>query len=164
MKFYKLRKEVKKSWDSNWATLVHDRDIYFKAINAVVQTYSPRLFRWHSAGDIPDVNYWFRMKSLATEHPNTKFMAFTKAYDTLKQARVRGEQYTPANLTVILSGWPGMIVPKELSNTYPTAWMNDPKRPDTNIPNTAIPCSGKCDSCGVCWVLKAGQSVLFEHH
>jgi hypothetical protein len=164
MKFYKLRKEVKRSWDGNWAALEQNRGAYFEAVSQAISRHQPRLFRWHSAGDIPDVNYWYRMHRLAVQHPGTKFMAFTKAYDTLAWARLYGDQTLPGNLTVLLSGWPGMETPQALKQVYPTAWMNDPKKPDPNIPVDAIPCSGKCETCGVCWALRPGQSVVFDRH
>ena len=163
MKFYKIRKEVKNSWDSNWEALVTDRHKYFESIAEAIGKVKPKMFRWHSAGDIPDINYLFRMEAVAVQFPDTKFMCFTKQLEIVFDAeRMSTGMIRP--IRYVLSGWPGFNVPKQLRKMFPTAWLCDERDPDPNIPTDSLPCSGGCETCGVCWALKPGQSVMFLKH
>lgn len=165
MKFYRLRKNVKASWDSNWDALQQDRCRFFQIISDAVGLVKPKMFRWHSAGDIIDVNYMFRMEEIARDYPETKFMCFTKkhslVYDFDQEMKGYGE--TPAT-QIILSAWPGIILPERLKREHPVAYMYDKKNEDPEIPETALPCGGGCEKCGVCWLMKPGQSVQFDRH
>ena len=161
-KFADLRPSCRDSWESNWKALMRDRDRYFNAIELALIRKRPRLFRWHSAGDIPDGDYLMRVLALAKHYPWVKFMAFTKKYD-LAGLNVNSRN-RPKNLAVVLSGWPGVTIPGAIRRRFPTAWMRDPKHPDPQIPADARPCGGGCDKCGLCWNLKAGESVVFKKH
>lgn len=163
MKFYKIRKEVKKSWDSNWAVLQERRDLYFDAIAQAVDKVKPKMFRWHSAGDIPNFNYIMNMEDVARRNPDTRFMCFTKNYDLMSMLRAH-KGLVSGNSRYIVSAWPGMELEEWVKGLYPVAWMHDEKNPDPNIPEDALPCSGGCETCGVCWALKPGQSVVFDKH
>jgi len=165
MKFYRLRKNVKTSWDSNWEALQRDRNRYFEIITNAIRMVKPKMFRWHSAGDIIDLNYLFRMEDVARRNPETKFMAFTKKYDLVFDADKEFKEYrTVPHTQIILSAWPGMIIPEHLKREHPVAYMYDAKNVDPEIPETALPCGGGCEKCGVCWLMKPGQSVVFDRH
>lgn len=164
MKFYGLRANVRKAWDANWHKLMTARPDYFDAIYEAVRKRKPALFRWHSAGDIPDADYLKCVVGVADWCPDTAFMVFTKKYDLIAQCPLLRRGRKPANLTVVLSMWPGVKIPASISRRFPKAWMLDPKRPDPRIPATARECGGGCDTCGLCWHLKPGQSVVFHKH
>lgn len=161
MKAYRQYKESRAAWDHNWKMVMTDRDNYFRQIEKHVLRKQPDLFRWHSAGDIPDSDYLARVRNLAhrCESTETQFTLFTKKYDLLKVRAPR----TP-NLTIIASAWPGLDMPNWLWTDYPIAYMRDPDYLDPRIPDSAILCSGKCDTCGLCWGLGPGQAVVFNKH
>lgn len=160
--FYRFRQNVRDSWESNWRVLMRDRDRYFGAVEDALLRKRPKMFRWHSAGDIPDSDYLRRMLVIAKHYPWVKFMVFTKKYDIVGLNVRAGNR--PKNLAVVLSGWPGVTIPPAIRRRFPTAWMRDPKNPDPQIPVTAQLCSGKCETCCRCWNLVAGESVVFKKH
>lgn len=161
MKAYRQYKGTKAAWDHNWKMVMTDRDNYFHQIIEHVQEKKPALFRWHSAGDIPDGDYLNRVITAAfiCRNVDTQFMLFTKKYSLL-----RNPVMPMPNLTIIVSAWPGLEMPNWLWVKYPVAYMRDPDFLDPRIPESAITCSGKCETCGLCWGLKPGQSVVFDKH
>ena len=164
-KAYRTYPNVRKAWDENWKLLMTDRDRFFIEIIDAIKKKKPEIFRWHSAGDIPDSSYLRRMFAIAHTFPGTKFMAFTKQYDIVDTTiNRRSSFWRPENMTIIVSAWPRLELPMRLRRRFPVAWMHDPLDPDTRIPKKATPCSGKCSSCLLCWGLRKGQSVVFEKH
>lgn len=163
MKFYRLRTQVRKCWDGNWDVLQRDRHRYFEIIADAVKLAKPKMFRWHAAGDIVDLNYLFRMEAVAYQFPDTKFMCFTKKLNFVLDAdRMSTGMARP--IKYVLSGWPKFDIPNVLRKAHPTAWMRDKKNVDPNIPKDAMPCPGGCDTCGLCWAMKPGQSVQYDRH
>ena len=159
-KFYKLRSGVRKCWDGNYAAWVADPDKYFADIADKIRKNRPKLFRFHCGGDIPSPGYLRRMQILAHKYPKTKFLAFTKRYAWV--ATDKG--LTPSNLKFVLSMWPGVEVEQAIIDQFPCTWMRDQENPDPRIPKTAVNCPGRCDQCGLCWHMDAGQSVVFDRH
>ena len=159
---YNLYPEVRKAWDGNWRAWKKHGLGFFESVHEAVAKVRPELFRWHVGGDIPDADYLYGMLGLARLHPETRFRAFTKKYDIVKaQARdIRKHK----NLTVSLSMWPGLKCHPATIRAWSTSWVRDHKNPDPRIPETAKECSGKCDTCQLCWGLKPGESVVFDKH
>jgi hypothetical protein len=147
----------KPNYDENLTFYKRDPEGYFQAISSEIEKNKPDFFRFHCAGDIPDLAYLGFMVKLATKFPNTKFLAFTKQYETVAAFKAK----FPTNLSIVLSGWPGLplVNPKKL----PVAYMNDGT--EDRIKESDIHCPGKCDSCGMCWSLKKlGLNVWFKKH
>lgn len=159
---YRFRKNVRDAWDGNWKVYRCDWGEYFNAIYAAIAKAKPELFRWHVGGDIPDEDYLRGMIIVASAFPDVKFRAFTKRYALARAARK--DILKRENLTVSLSMWPGVYVHPSTIRAWSTAWLDDPKNPDPRIPADAIPCSGRCDKCQVCWGLQPGQSVVLRKH
>ena len=168
-KFYNLRPQCRNAWDTNYALYLENPEGYFRYIQAVLSLERVPLFRWHVSGDIPDIEYLRWMHNTADVCPDTRFLCFTKRtdllglwYNDLKTVNV------PKNLRFVLSMWPGVSIDKEcddkLSALFPKAWMRDSEKPDPRIPRDAVPCDGGCDKCGLCWHMKAGDSVVFDKH
>ncbi len=160
MKFWNLRSNVRKSQEQNWDVCAGTPDEYFRLIKAALRKHKPAMFRWHSSGDIPNEEYLEGMFAIAEGMPEIRFMAMTKRYDWVCARRRR----IPFNLAVVLSMWPGVEIPAKADKWFPLAWMRDPDNPDTRIPPSAQECDGGCDRCGACWLMKPGQSVVFDKH
>lgn len=169
VKFRRLRATVAAVQDRNWAALMRDRGLYFDAVARAVACYRPALFRWHSAGDIPDLDYLERMAGLAwptaTSEPRTRYLCFTKKYDLLRLfVEKRGAAGIPPALTLMASAWPGLALPEPAAAGFAVAWMRDAKDPDPRIPASARECGGGCDTCQLCWGMRPGESVVFDKH
>lgn len=157
MKSYRMYKNVRECWDTNTDLALNALDVmevdlmkYFGSMNA------PRFFRIHVAGDFVTREYAEMWARVAAANPNTNFLAFTKQWDI-----VRGIEF-PENFSLVLSGWPGTVIPEDLRALYSVAWLNDGSE---EIPADAIECPGNCSTCGVCWSLaKRHIDVFFNKH
>ena len=164
-KAYRMYPNVREAWNGNWQMLMTDRDRFFKEITEVIAKKKPKVFRWHSAGDIPDAGYLREMFAMAHVFPDTQFMAFTKQYDILGDTVNRQIPFwRPKNMTAIVSAWPRFAMPGGLRKRFPVAWMRDELDPDKRIPGKAKQCSGKCSACLMCWGMKPGEAVVFNKH
>jgi hypothetical protein len=142
---------VRAAWARNWEVYRTDPSDFFAQIDAYLTAKRPKYFRWHISGDIPTAQYFAEMLALALDHPNTKFLVFTK---TAHRSDV-------PNLRLVSSRWPGDKDPK---GNPPAAWMRDAKHPDPRIPHDARECPGNCETCGACWALRDGEAVVFDKH
>lgn len=152
-KFYRLYPSCKQAWDENLKYYQESPADYFKEIGEYIQKKKPRFFRWHVAGDIPDVDYLSRMRSIALSFPGTNFLCFTKRYSY-------DFSNLPDNLTVLLSTWPTSPVPV---TELPKTWLSqDPRKPNAKT----IKCPGNCLNCGhVCWdAADLGTDIVFDKH
>lgn len=157
-KIERLRKTVRDAYMDNYlmatkyiGSLEKDLDAYFSRPNA------PRIFRIHVSGDFFSEEYFQMWLRVITNHPNTKFMAFTK--QALIIAPYLGK--LPENLSLIWSAWPGVKNPEFIESVLPIAWMQDGN--EERVPDDAIVCPGNCDSCGRCWAMD-GHDVVFHKH
>ena len=137
---------------------------YFAEIEKACTT--SKYFRYHSAGDIPGPTYFFFMAKLAKKIPDTKFLCFTKHYNTVN-AYIRTIGELPKNLIVVFSAW-GNFLPDNPYN-LPVSYVRLKSGEGVeHIPNDARKCSGYCADCIVsgqhCWNLEHGQSVVFNQH
>jgi len=144
---------VRRARQRNWKLWRSDPDSYFRGIREYLTRYTPKWFRWHVGGDIPSQDYYTEMKKIAREFPGTNFLCFTKNHDLSFAGR-------PQNLAIILSMWPGWGSTRK---DLPRAWMQDGT--ETRIPDSAIPCTGSCENCGMCWSLPVvKKDVVFNLH
>ena len=153
LKAYRMYPDVRAAWDGNLRILRRARGRFFAEIGSYLGRKAPQYFRWHVAGEIVDQDYYERMKKLARLFPDTKFRVFTKRFSLDFRGR-------PRNLSVGLSMWPGMKLPRK---ALPKAWMQDGT--ETRIPRDAIECPKDCSSCRVCWELhELKRDVWFHEH
>jgi hypothetical protein len=166
-KFYTLRPNVRKAWDENYELMTKDRPAYFDYIRAAVSVSKPDLFRWHVSGDIVHFAYLYDMIEVARKCKDTQFLCFTKRYEILSMLQMDGMPKVPKNLSLVVSAWPGLDIPEPLMKKYPIAYMRDHRKgkvPDPRIPTTVNECNGGCETCGLCWKLKSGESTVFNRH
>lgn len=120
-------------------------------------------FRWHSAGDIPDEDYFAWMAAIAVNVPDTQFLAFTKRFEIVNKWLEFFQ--LPDNLHVVFSAW-GDFMPENPHN-LPVAYVRL-KNCECHIPEDAHECPKYCGDCvGTgcsCWELKNGESVVFNQH
>lgn len=161
LKAYRMYPGTRTAWDENLEFYKKNPDgFFFEIYKAIKRRKKPGLFRWLVSGDIPGIEFLDNMVHLAYACPETKFLAFSKRYEFLLEY---GKQHIPGNLKLVVSMWPGLKVPDGLER-FPTAWMRDCRAPDKRIPKAAKECPGKCATCGLCWKLPAGKSVVFARH
>ena len=156
--------KVKESHTHNLACFIHDSNQYFNDIieflNGLV---SYRFFRWHSSGDIVNKDYLMGMIRVAKKCKTVKFLCFTKKFEIINDFLNEGGKI-PNNLKIVFSAWDKSFLvpnPHNLPVTYVD--FNDTSL-NPEIPELAIPCTGKCPECLACWSLKKGQSVVFHQH
>ena len=118
----------------------------------------PGMFRYHIGGDFINADHLRRAFDLARLLPAVRFLAFSKRFDLFPQ----DPSAVPASFALVASGWAGWADPPA---GYPVAWMRDPAAQDPRIPPAALPCPGGCDTCGMCWNLRAlSADVVLELH
>lgn len=158
-----LFKSVRNCYERNLQEYLYNPKAYFDNIDSQLYFKPFRFFRWHSSGDIPDMNYLEGMVSVAEHNSSTKFLCFTKQFDIVN-TYLKDHDGFPENLIVVFSNWGDWKCdnPFEL----PTAWVRF-NNIVTAIPETARECSGFCGECvksASCWTLKSGESVVFNQH
>jgi len=150
---------VKNSLESNLEAYKGNPDLFFESVAA--QTALVRFCRWHSSGDIVDMQYFEGMCKVARKNKETHYLCFTKKYEIINDFLSKGKRI-PKNLSIVFSAWDNWIPenPYELPMTY----VYGEKFNNDLIPKDAIPCGGKCENCQACWTLKKGQHVYFLKH
>ena len=155
LKAWKQYPSVRAAWSEN-SRIAHEDLPKFKeqVINWIEKKRkTPRFFRIHVAGDFFSQDYLNGWKSISAQCDETRFLAFTKAYQL---------DYSdlPENMRIVFSMWPQL--PDTAPKYFPRAYMQDGT--EKRIPNYALECPGNCESCGMCWNLELGQAVVFEKH
>lgn len=143
---------------------------FFESI--ATQTALFKFVRWFSAGDIVDMEFLKGMVRVARKNTGTKYLCFTKKYELVNEYLNAGGRI-PSNLKIVFSTWGDLIPenPHNLPLTYVKFALrgNKAKKAEimalnAKIPESAIPCTGKCYACQACWSLKKGQAVAFNKH
>lgn len=119
-----------------------------------------RYARWHSSGDIVDINYLNGMCKVASKCKQTKFLCFTKKYEIVNEYLDKGG-VIPTNLHIVFSGW-DKNWHFDNPHNLPTAFVRF--KDDDRDFSKAKQCNNKCYECLKCWNLKKGQSVVFNKH
>ena len=154
------RATAKNAYATNYEIYKNDPSFFFHYIS--IMTRFNRYFRWHAAGDIVDDEYFAGMVKVATENPETKYLAFTKKFDIVNRYLDAGNAL-PENLRIVFSGWDKAFKVDNPHN-LPIAYIKLKQGDNDHIPEDSIPCGGKCYECIACWQLNKGQSVFFEEH
>ena len=158
-------KNVKDSLNNNLVQFGLNKDKFFNEVinylnnGDVIYKY----FRWHSSGDIINLDYLKGMIKTALACKQTKFLAFTKKFEIVNEYLANGGKI-PSNLKIVFSAWDKDFTfenPYNLPIAY-VEFSNKEKNP--TIPQSAFKCNGECKSCKVCWFLKKKQSVKFTQH
>lgn len=128
----------------NWMILNKDRDLYFSRIDdACSRRKSNKMFRWHVAGDIVDLDYFIRMVKIAVNHPDFVFWTYTKNYAVVNEyCRKYGKASIPGNFSVMFSEWKGMPIDNPYNfGEFRCLYL------DEEIPANTYYCPGNCDIC-----------------
>lgn len=152
-------RNVKQSHQNNLDEYKNNPRMYFTQV--ISNTFNLRFFRWHASGDIVDAPYFAGMVDVANACKDTAYLCFTKKYEIVNEY-INKNGALPENLRVIFSAW-GDWLPDNPYN-IPVAYVFDKNKDNSNIPEDAFPCGGKCYECLACWRLRNGQSVYFKKH
>ena len=160
-----LYKNVKQSLLNNLEAFNNNNDNYFDYIINYLNNgdISYKFFRWHSSGDIVNINYLKGIVRVAEACPQTKFLCFTKKFN-LVNMYLEFKPNLPENLHIVFSAWDKDF---KVNNPFnlPVTYVNfKDSTKNAEIPEFAIPCVGKCSECKACWSLVKGQSVVFNQH
>lgn len=158
-KSYRMHGNVRKAWDGNLEFYKESPDDFFEELFQWLWARRMRtpLFRMHVAGDIPDQQYWDIFSAGAGEFHGTDFLIFTKRYDL-------DFNYVPGNVSLVISAWPGLELPRGLSENFPVAYLSHDVRAAGL--DYYFKCTGNCEECGhACWnKLGPGINVVFNKH
>ena len=174
-----LRKTCRNLYENNLMAYLAQPEQFFDNVIYQLKWMPFKFMRWHSSGDIVDLDYLKGMVRVAKECPNTKFLAFTKKYELVNE--YLDTTSLPQNLKIVFSGWGAFKMPNP--HNLPTAYIKFKKENefDTNsvIPSCAKECHGgdkrifgnrkfTCMDCVNsnmdCWSLHNGESVYFNQH
>lgn len=170
---------VRDAWQGNWDFWKQDPMGYMESIANYCVTNKVQRFRWHVAGDITNDKYFTGMCTIAKCLGGaTQFLAFTKNMHTANVSR-------PNNLTMVASMWPHDLdryaksshakddIIERIKTKSALAWVNPTttstdlwynNKLDNEVKVESLECSGKCDTCFLCWHLDPGASVVFNEH
>lgn len=139
----------------NYSIFMRDREEYFCQIDralsrsrrlVIFRRKKRKVFRWHVAGDLLDVDYLRRVIEIARKHPDTVFWLYTKSYDIVnKYVAEHGGSIAaaiPDNLSIMFSEWRGM----EMRNPYGFAEFRVVFKGET-APSGSFSCLGNCEKC-----------------
>ena len=150
---------VKNSLQQNLEAYKNNPTLFFESVTA--QTALVRFCRWHSSGDIVDMQYFEGMCKVARKNKDTHYLCFTKKYEIINEFLSKGKRI-PKNLSIVFSAWDNWI--PENPYNLPMTYVYGKEFNNELIPKDAIPCGGKCEDCQACWILKKGQHVYFFKH
>lgn len=164
LKSYQQYKKVRDAWDGNTVYANCMLLSFFDDLNKWVKRHkSFKLFRWHVAGDILNIDYFDAMIRTARENSGVTFWAFTKNYGAVNEwlANNGGVDAIPDNFSIIFSGGWGINVP----NSYNLAEciVIDEAAAFPGGKNNFL-CGGNCEECGICSHIKPGQRVYIVKH
>lgn len=128
------------------------------ALEDFMTTKAPKFFRFHTSGDFDNSQEYVNATiDLATKFPKTKFMCYTKIYELDFTAK-------PANMTVVLSQWPGWKSTENMAQFSGQTFVQDGT--ETRIPVGTHQCPGSCEKCRACWLItrKPNCAVYFDIH
>lgn len=156
----------------NYEAYLLNSHVFFETINEFLDnpTITYKYFRWHSSGDIVDINYLKGMCEVAKKNRSTKFLCFTKKYELCNEFLENGNSI-PKNLIIVWSMWGdfGNDIPNP--HNFPKSFVKfKTGEGDEYIPTNTRQCTGKCTECikshktKSCWFLKLGDSVTFKKH
>ena len=156
MKAYRQYPGTRKAWDENSDAAEQNIPALENALELYFTAKKPEWFRLHVGGDFASREYASMWARIASRHPGTRFLAFTKQWEM-----VRGVEF-PDNFSLVLSGWPGTEIPADLRAKYSAAMCIEHAE---DMPDGGFLCPGSCESCHACWSLaRRGIDVYFVKH
>lgn len=154
------RATVRDAYARNLEILLRDPALYWAGVRAAAAVQ--RYFRYHVSGDIKDMQYLLDMIETARQLPNTKFLTFTKQYQTVNDYLTNGGAI-PENLKIIFSNWGNW----KCENPHALPVCEIVLKGSQPAPNWKI-CGGNCTACACagigCWELRQGETIaIYEH-
>jgi hypothetical protein len=160
VKIARIYKTVTMAYDRNLNILKNDPAAYWLQVRAAATM--TKYFRYHVSGDIPDMEYFNNMVTLAKDLPGTIFLAFTKQYDIINEYLNSGG-VIPENLKIIFSNWGAW----KCNNPYKLPQCEVIFKGDIPADNWKI-CGGNCTECACagigCWELKNNETIAIYKH
>lgn len=159
-KIERIYKNVKESYEKNLDILKSDPAAYWVQVKAAASV--TRFFRYHVSGDIPSADYFAEMVKTAAELPTTKFLAFTKQYNTVN-SYLNGGGIIPENLKIIFSNWGEW----KCDNPHRLPVCEVIFKGEAPADGWKV-CGGNCTECacrGVgCWEVQNGETIAIYKH
>jgi ferredoxin len=158
LKAWRMYPNVRAAWSRN-SRAVRKGTRWIRELETFLSENKPPYFRIHVAGDFFSPAYFRQWVELAAKCPGTRFLAFTKSFSEIEEARA----VIPSNLSIVFSAFPGLDTPGHM----PIAWAGETSDYPANSDRVkkAIVCPGKCDECHLCWhLLETGRDVRFHMH
>lgn len=151
---------VRESHMQRYRLYKNNPEAFFQAISVELSMIQYKFFRWHSSGDIPDVQYLELMCKLARKHRETRFLCFTKK-DYLVNGYFYLKKRKPSNLVIVFSNWQKWHPYNPFG--FPESFVDFG---DGHVPKDGYVCGGKCYECeGThCWHMDKGDKVIFKKH
>lgn len=141
----------------NWIIYKRNSEKYFNDIRKALKARRKnKFFRWHVAGDIPDMTYLKVMVEIAKEFPEFVFWTYTKNYSLVNEyCEKYGKESIPENLSIMFSEWRGMTMENPYNfPVFSVVFKDDKNKPD---PKKNHYCPGNCDIC-----LKNGRGCPYR--
>ena len=152
----------------NWRIWHENPEAFEKQLNALLDLSGISLFRWFDCGDCPSKEFLDMMFRVAKQHPEIKFLAYTKKYSLVNKKL--DEENMPDNLTIRFSHWDAKWEQESFSNPHnlpDTFVVFKDERLTPVLPEKAFVCRGgtetTCSACRVCFNKKV-QHVVFHQH
>ncbi len=94
----------------NYILMKNNPEKYFSDIRKTLKNRRKnKFFRWHVAGDIPNMDYFKNMIAIAKDFPDFIFWTYTKNYRLVNEyCELYGKDTIPENLSIMFSEWKGM--------------------------------------------------------
>lgn len=137
----------------NYVIMCGNRRRYFDEIDAAIsRRRTNKMFRWHVAGDIVDLDYFAEMVEMARRHPDFIFWTYTKMYHVVNRyvAENGGCRFIaiPSNFTVMFSEWDGMALDNPYGfPTFSVKMKDGNKNHPAEYFDGIYRCPGNCDVC-----------------
>jgi hypothetical protein len=159
-KIERLYTNTRNAYARNLDILTNDPFTYWLQVQAAASM--TRFFRFHVSGDIPNIDYFDHMVTMARSLPGTVFLAFTKQYHIVNDYLNDGGTI-PENLKIIFSNWGEW----KCENPHGLPTCEIILKGSEPAENWKI-CGGNCTECACrgigCWELKNGETIaIYEH-
>lgn len=161
----------------NTRLAIEKPDEYFKQISGFLtkNKNKVKVFRFHSSGEIPNLQYFIGMNKIAVKFPDIHFYCYTKRFNILELYKAMYGDVSK-NLVVNCSEWNGNTKLYNLEGYNFFVWDdgNDPeiaKLPHCRAVSAPKKPGGKghstgvtCIECGLCWRKNDGHRIAVYNH
>jgi hypothetical protein len=152
---------ARNAWDENLQLYLMWPSQFWADVNDIFRSTKklPTLFRFFTSGDFVREEMVQEIINFVLKYPSVQFLIFTKRSEWLPPYKK-----LPANLSIVVSMWPGFTPKGKHVKEYPKAWMLDPTNPDPRIPEDAFECIWNCTECEHCFRFTEAGHVVFHKH